>query len=67
MCVARGQPERHLVPALLIARLAADQLFQGEGVGRSLLLDAVLRCSAAADAIGARAILVHAKDDAAAA
>ena len=32
-----------------------------------MLLDAVLRCSAAADAIGARVILVHAKDDAAAA
>lgn len=65
--VARGQPDSHLIPALLIARLAVDQRFQGQGVGRSLLLDAVLRCSAAADAIGARVILVHAKDDAAAA
>ena len=65
--VERGQPESHLIPALLIARLAVDQRVQGQGVGRSLLLDAVLRCSAAADAIGARVILVHAKDDAAAA
>ena len=65
--VGLGQPDSHLIPALLIARLAVDQRVQGQGVGRSLLLDAVLRCSAAADAIGARVILVHAKDDAAAA
>ena len=65
--VGRGQPDSHLIPALLIARLAVDRRFHGQGVGRSLLADAVLRCSAAADVIGARLILVHAKDDAAAA
>jgi hypothetical protein len=35
------------------------------GVGRSLLQDALLRCATAAEAIGARLLLVHAKHDAA--
>ena len=34
-------------------------------MGRSLLQDVLLRCLDAADAIGARALLVHAKHDAA--
>jgi GNAT superfamily N-acetyltransferase len=36
---------------------------QGKGVGSALLKDALIRTAQAADAIGARALLVHAKDD----
>ena len=61
----KGQPQTRPVPAILLARLAVDQRHQGAGLGRSLLHDVLLRCVEAADAIGARVLLVHAKHDAA--
>lgn len=63
--VAQGLPN-HPVPVVLLARLAVDQRFHGQGVGKALLRDALLRCLAAAEVVGIRAILVHAKDDQAA-
>lgn len=63
----KGQPKARPVPAILLARLAVDEPHQRNGVGRSLLQDAFLRCVDAADAIGARVLLVHAKHDEAAA
>ena len=48
------------IPVLVLARLAVDTQLQGQGLGASLLQDAVLRSKAAAKHIGARAILVHA-------
>jgi GNAT superfamily N-acetyltransferase len=59
----KGQPPGRPIPAILLARLAVDQRHQGAGVGRSLLQDAVLRSAQAADAVGARLLLVHAKRD----
>ena len=56
---------RHPIPVILLARLAVDRSLQGRGVGPALLKDALLRAAGAADTIGARAVLVHAKDDAA--
>ena len=61
----KGQPQARPLPAILLARLAVDQRHQGAGLGRSLLQDVLLRCAAAAEAIGARVLLVHAKHDAA--
>lgn len=61
----KGQPQARPVPAILLARLAVDQDHQGTGLGRSLLQDVLLRCADAADAIGARVLLVHAKHEAA--
>ncbi len=57
----KGQPRTRPVPAILLARLAVDREHQGAGLGRSLLQDVLLRCVEAADAIGARILLVHAK------
>lgn len=54
---------RHPIPVILLARLAVDVSLQGKGVGPALLKDALLRAASAADTIGARALLVHAKDD----
>jgi GNAT superfamily N-acetyltransferase len=54
---------RHSIPVILLARLAVDISLQGRGIGPALLKDALLRIAAAADTIGARALLVHAKDD----
>jgi GNAT superfamily N-acetyltransferase len=59
----KGQPRARPVPAILLARLAVDRAHQRAGLGRSLLQDALLRCVEAADAIGARILLVHAKHD----
>lgn len=62
----RGQSGHQAVPAILIGRLAVALDHQRKQIGRSLLQDALLRCSAAADSIGARAVIVHAiSDDAA--
>jgi GNAT superfamily N-acetyltransferase len=56
---------RHPVPVMLLARLAVDHTWQGKGIGAALLLDALRRTLAAADILGIRAIMVHAKDEAA--
>ena len=53
------------MPAILLGRLAVDRTHQGAGLGRSFLQDVLLRCVEAAEAIGARVLLVHAKHDAA--
>jgi predicted N-acetyltransferase YhbS len=63
--VLKGQPRARPVPAILLARLAVDRSHQGAGLGSSLLQEGLLRCLQAAEAIGARIVLVHAKHDAA--
>jgi GNAT superfamily N-acetyltransferase len=57
----RGMP--HQIPLLLIGRLALDGSVQGRGLGADLLADAVRRCCAASEIVGARAIVAHAIDD----
>jgi len=54
---------RHPVPIMLLARLAVDHHWQGKGVGKALLKDAMLRTLQAADIAGIRAFAVHAKDE----
>ena len=56
---------QHPVPVMVLARLAVDLPHQGKGLGTALLKDALLRTAQAADIAGIRALLVHAKDDAA--
>lgn len=56
-----------LVPVILIGRLAVDAGYQGLGLGRSLLKDALLRALQASGIVGARAVMVHAIDEQAAA
>jgi predicted N-acetyltransferase YhbS len=62
--VAKGLAN-HPVPVFLLARLAVDQSEQGKGLGAALLKDALLRSLKGADIVGCRAVLVHAKDQAA--
>lgn len=59
--VAKGLAN-HPVPVFLLARLAVDRTEQGKGLGSGLLKDALVRSLQAADLVGCRAILVHAKD-----
>lgn len=61
--LARGQPRDRDIAVVLLARLAVDGRHQSRAVGRSLLRDAMERCVIAAENVGLRAILVHAKDD----
>jgi len=56
---------RHPIPIMLLARLAVDMGWQKQGVGAALLKDATLRTLQAADIAGIRALVVHAKDEAA--
>jgi GNAT superfamily N-acetyltransferase len=54
---------RHPVPIMLLARLTVALRSQGQGVGKSLLRDAMQRTLRAADIAGIRAFAVHAKDE----
>ena len=60
--IAKGQGNYPL-PIILLARLAVDRTEQGKGLGAALLRDALERAARAADLIGCRAVLVHAKDE----
>ncbi len=60
---ATGRTRRNMpdpVPVMVVGRLAIESSFQGRGLGRALLRDAVLRTMQAADIAGIRAVLVHA-------
>jgi GNAT superfamily N-acetyltransferase len=58
---ARNQPED--VPAVLLARLAADRNFAGRGLGAALLKHFIIKALEVAAVVGARVLLVHAQDD----
>lgn len=60
--IATGQG-RQAIPVILLVRLAVDAAEQGRRLGEAMLVDALARSCEAAETIGARAILVHAKDD----
>jgi GNAT superfamily N-acetyltransferase len=60
--VARGQGAQD-IPIILLARLAVDKEEQGRGLGARMLLDALRRALVGAEAIGGRAVLVHALDE----
>jgi GNAT superfamily N-acetyltransferase len=62
--VLKGMPQ-HPVPVMILARLAVDLAHQQVGMGKALLKDALKRTAQAADIAGIRALLVHAKDEAA--
>jgi ribosomal protein S18 acetylase RimI-like enzyme len=61
--VRRQMPDP--IPVIVLARLAVDQSWQGRGLGAGLLKDALVRACAAAEIVGARALVVHAADAAA--
>ena len=63
--VGRSRPEP--VPVILLGQLAVDANYQERRLGSDLLIDAAGRALAAARVIGARAVVVQAIDEAAAA
>jgi GNAT superfamily N-acetyltransferase len=62
--VKKGGVPSH-VPCLLLARLAVDRSEQGGGLGRGLFVDALRRSARVSEHVGVRALLVHARDEAA--
>ncbi len=59
--IAHGAPDT--VPAILLARLVLDSSFQGQGLGESLLIDALERATAAVSAARGRLVVVDAIDN----
>ena len=59
--VGRNMPEP--IPVILLGQLAVDTDYQGRRLGSDLPIDAAQRAQAAADVIGARAIVVQAIDE----
>jgi GNAT superfamily N-acetyltransferase len=57
--VRRNMPDP--VPVVILARMAVDESYEGQGIGKGLLKDAVLRILSASEIVGVRAILIHAK------
>lgn len=55
-----GSAERYRVPAVLIARLAVDADYQGRGIGKLLLADALERIARASRSLGFEVVVVHA-------
>jgi len=64
--VAKKLP-RHPVPVILLARLAVDHSVQGQGIGESLLVNALERVLELSESLGVFAVEVHAIDERAAA
>jgi GNAT superfamily N-acetyltransferase len=59
---ASGKFRRNMpdpVPVVVLARLAVDRAYQGQGIGRALFRDCALRVLYAADVIGIRGLIVH--------
>jgi predicted GNAT family N-acyltransferase len=64
--LARKLPRYEAIPAALIGRLARHERTRGTGMGDILLADALRRTLSASETIAAYAILLDAKDEAAA-
>jgi GNAT superfamily N-acetyltransferase len=54
----RNMPRQ--IPAIILGRLAIDEKWQGKGLGKALLHDAVKRATRATQEISARLLIVHA-------
>jgi GNAT superfamily N-acetyltransferase len=60
--VGKGLSRHFPIPVAILARLAVDEHSQGQGLGASLLNDAVERICRAAQEVAVRAVVVHAID-----
>ena len=56
---------KHPIPVVVLARLAVDEQFQGRGIGKGMLRDAVIRSAKISEEIAFRAIINHPLDAAA--
>jgi GNAT superfamily N-acetyltransferase len=66
VAAAPGRFRRNMpdpIPVVVLARLAIDLAYQGQGLSRAMVRDAARRVVHAADTIGIRGIIVHAISD----
>jgi GNAT superfamily N-acetyltransferase len=59
--IRRNMPDP--IPMAVLGRLAVDRSAQGQGIGRALLRDAVLRTLQASEVLAVRGLLVQAIDE----
>lgn len=65
--VAKRLPKYPLVPATLLGRLAVSREFRGQGLGETLLMDALHRSLVASKQVASAGVMVDAKDESGAA
>ncbi|MCF3642636.1 GNAT family N-acetyltransferase [Rhizobium sp. TRM95111] len=59
----KGQRAPGEIPVALLARLAVDKQYQGQGLGAALFKNAMLSVISTAQIVAFRAVMVHALDD----
>lgn len=59
--IRRNMPDP--IPVMVLGRLAVDSAWQGHGLGKALLRDAILRTLQVAEIVGVKTLLVHALSD----
>lgn len=57
-CIRKGMGQ-YPIPVVLLARLAVDRAYQGQGIGVGMLQDAIRRTLLIAEQAGIRALLTH--------
>jgi len=65
---APGKIKRNMpnpIPVMVLGRLAIDESWQGKGLGKGMLKDALLRTASISREVGVKALLVHTLSDAA--
>lgn len=62
----KSHPAPRQIPCLLLGQLAVDKRWRGNGIGRGLLKDALMRAVRLAGDVGTRAVVVNALDEEAA-
>jgi predicted GNAT family N-acyltransferase len=61
--IKRQFPNYQKLPATLIGRIARDQNYRGQGIGETLLVDALRRCLEGTSTSGAIAVVVEAENE----
>jgi GNAT superfamily N-acetyltransferase len=59
----KGLPKRLDIPAIKIGQLAVDQRYSGQGLGESLLMDALYKCYSTSHQLAVNSVVVDAYDD----
>ena len=61
--LAKHAPRSDSIPAVYLSMIAVDHRYQGRGLGRFLLADALTRVVGAADQIGLKAVILDVIED----
>ncbi len=61
--LTRNAPRSGDIPVVYLSMIAVDRRYQGQGLGRILLADALRRASAAAEHIGLKAVVLDVIED----